>query len=64
MKELNTKGLKYNILKFYKVFNWELIPTLIAGITFITMSMGIACCITYNTGDLTAKDAFGLNPLT
>ena len=64
MKELNTKNLKYNILKSYEVFNWKLIPTLIAGITLITMSMGIAYCITYSTGDLTPKDALGLNHLT
>lgn len=63
MPNLNTKNLKYNILESYEVFNWELIPTLIAGITLITTSMGIAGYITYNTGNLTTKDAFGLNPL-
>ena len=61
MKELDTKNLKYNILESYEVFNWKLIPTLISGITLITMSMGIAYCITHSTSDLTPKNAFGLN---
>lgn len=64
MKELNTKNLKYNILQVYKRFNWKLIPTLIAGITLMTMSMGITYCISYNTSNLTPNDAFGLNQLT
>ena len=63
MKELNTKGLKYNILKSYEVFNSKPIPTLIAGITLITMSMGLVYCIEYSIENLTPKDAFGLNHL-
>ena len=63
MKELNTKNLKYNILKSYKVFNWKLIPTLIAGITLLLAVTGLACCIEYSTENLTPKDAFGLSHL-
>ena len=64
MKELNTKGLKYNILRVYERFNWKLIPTLIACTTFLTTYMGIAYCIGYGTMDLTPKDTLGLNQLT
>ena len=48
MKELNTKNLKYNILTVYERFNWKLIPTLIAGITLLIASIGLA----YSCSDL------------
>lgn len=48
MPNLNTKNLKYNILTVYARFNWELIPTLIAGITLLIASIGLA----YSCSDL------------
>ena len=63
MKELNTKNLKYNILKSYEVFNWKPIPTLIASITLLIAVAGLTCCIEYSTENLTPKDVFGLSHL-
>ena len=56
MKELNTKNLKYNILTVYARFNWKLIPTLIAGITLLIASIGLA----YSCSDL-KDEVFGFN---
>ena len=63
MKELNTKNLKYNILKSYEVFNWKPIPTLIASITLLIAVAGLVYCMEYSTENLTPKDAFGLSRL-
>ena len=59
MKELNTKNLKYNILTVYERFNWELIPTLIAGITLLIASIGLA----YSCSDL-KDEVFGFSKFT
>lgn len=64
MKELNTKNLKYNILKVYEHFSTKPIPNIIAGITLTTMVAGIVYSIEYNTENLTPKDTLGLNQLT
>jgi hypothetical protein len=59
MKELNTKNLKYNILTVYERFNWKLIPTLIAGITLLITSIGLA----YSCSDL-KDEVFGFSKST
>ena len=59
MKELNTKNLKYNILTVYEQFNWKLIPTLIASITLLIASIGLA----YSCSDL-KDEVFGFSKFT